>query len=202
MFRRRWLLVVGLLVAGAVIGAAALVASTFVNHFTATEAFCSTSCHTMVMQAQNPAYGSSPHRANAFGVLAHCSDCHIPSNNWFIETYTHATSGIRDVIAEMTGGYSDPAAWAKRRGELRQEVLATMRSQKSITCRKCHERAAIQPASEAGRESHALLLKGQATCVDCHLNTFHGQIAPSANLRRLPASTNGTGDSNEQVSAQ
>jgi len=202
MFRRQWLVVVGLLVAGAVVGAAAIIVSTFVNHFTATETFCSTSCHTMVLQAQNPAYGNSPHRANAFGVLAHCSDCHIPSNNWFIETYTHATSGIRDVIAEMTGGYSDPAAWAKRRAELRQEVLATMRSQNSITCRKCHDAAAIQPPSEAGRQSHALLLAGQATCVDCHLNTFHGQIPASAGPMRRPAPTMETGHRDEHASAE
>jgi nitrate/TMAO reductase-like tetraheme cytochrome c subunit len=202
MFRRQWFVVIGLLVAGAVIGAAAIVVSTVVNHFTATEAFCSTSCHTMVIQAQNPAYGNSPHRANAFGVLAGCSDCHIPSNNWFIETYTHASSGIRDVIAEMTGGYSDPAAWAKRRVQLRLEVLATMRSQNSITCRKCHEPAAIQPPSEAGRQSHALLLAGQATCVDCHLNTFHGQLPASAGLMRRPAPTTKTGRDDEHASAE
>ncbi|MBV8133804.1 MAG: NapC/NirT family cytochrome c [Alphaproteobacteria bacterium] len=202
MFRRPWLLVVVLLGVGAVIGAAAIIASTVSNRLTGSEAFCSTSCHTMKMQAQNPAYGNSPHRANAFGVLAGCSDCHIPTNNWFIETYTHVTSGIRDVIAEMTGGFSDPAVWAKRRIELRQEVLADMRRQKSVTCRKCHEAAAIQPPSEAGRQSHALLLAGQATCVDCHLNTFHGQIAPSASLRRLPASPIGRRDGHEQASTR
>ena len=196
------MLVIVLLAVGAVIGAAAIIASTVSNRMTATEAFCSTSCHTMVMQAQNPAYGNSPHRANAFGVLAGCSDCHIPTNNWFIETYTHVTSGIRDVIAEMTGGFSDPAVWAKRRIELRQEVLADMRRQKSVTCRKCHEPAAIQPPSEAGRQSHALLLAGQATCVDCHLNTFHGQITPSASLMRRPAPTMETGHGDEHASTQ
>jgi nitrate/TMAO reductase-like tetraheme cytochrome c subunit len=202
MFRRQWLLVIGLLMAGAVVGAVAIVVSTFVNHFTATEAFCSTSCHTMVLQAQNPAYGNSPHRANAFGVLAGCSDCHIPSDNWFIETYTHASSGMRDLFATLFGNVNDPAAWAKRRTALRQEVLATMRSQDSTTCRKCHEAAAIQPPSEAGRQSHALLLKGQATCVDCHLNTFHGQIGPSASLMRRSAPTMEKGQGDEHASAQ
>lgn len=202
MFRRQWLLVVVLLVAGAVVGAAAIVASTFINHFTATEAFCSTSCHTMAMQAQNPAYGNSPHRANAYGVLAGCSDCHIPTNNWFIETYTHVTSGMRDAFVELTGNVNDPAAWTARRIELRREVLATMRSQNSTTCRKCHEAAAIQPPSEAGRQAHALLLAGQATCVDCHLNTFHGQIAPGASLMRRPASTTETRNGDEHTSAQ
>jgi nitrate/TMAO reductase-like tetraheme cytochrome c subunit len=202
MFRRQWLLVIGLLVAGAVVGAAAIIVSTFVNHFTATEAFCSTSCHTMVLQAQNPAYGNSPHRANAFGVFAGCSDCHIPSNNWFIETYTHATSGMRDLFATLFGNVDDPVAWAKRRVELRQEVLADMRSQNSITCRKCHDPAAIQPPSEAGRQSHALLLAGQATCVDCHLNTFHGQIPSSASLMRRPAPTTKTGHDDEHASAE
>jgi nitrate/TMAO reductase-like tetraheme cytochrome c subunit len=201
MFGRQWLLVVVLLVAGAVVGAAAIIVSTVFNRLTASEALC-TSCHTMAMQAQDPSYGNSPHRANAFGVLAGCSDCHVPTNNWFIETYTHMSSGIRDMFAELFGNFNDKAVWAARRVELRREVLATMRSQNSTTCRKCHEAAAIQPPSEAGRQAHALLLAGQATCVDCHLNTFHGQIAPSASLMRRPASTTETRNGDEHTSAQ
>ena len=191
-----------LLAAGAIIGAAAIIASTVSNRMTASEAFCAGSCHTMALQAQNPVYGQSPHRANAFGVLAGCSDCHIPTNNWFVETYTHMSSGIRDAFVELTGNVNEPAAWAARRVALRREVLDTMRSQDSTTCRKCHYAAAIQPTSQAGRESHALLLKGQATCVDCHLNTFHGQIAPSTSLMRLPGSAIGIRDRNEHASAK
>ena len=123
MLRSGWLVGIVLIVVGAVIGAAAIVASTVVDRFTATEAFCTGSCHVMALQAENPAYGNSPHRANAFGVLAGCSDCHIPTNNWFVETYTHVTSGMRDAFVELTGNVNDPAAWAKRRVELRQEVL-------------------------------------------------------------------------------
>jgi len=38
---------IGMLLASAVVGAGAIIASTVVNHRTSTDAFCSTSCHSM-----------------------------------------------------------------------------------------------------------------------------------------------------------
>ena len=91
---------IGMLLASAVVGAGAIIASTVVNHRTSTDAFCSTSCHSMVFQASNDHFQHSKHRSNTKGVIASCADCHIPTTNWFIETYTHVTSGARDVFMD------------------------------------------------------------------------------------------------------
>lgn len=123
--------------------------------------------------AEDPQYQKSPHRTNAFGVLAGCSDCHIPTSNWFIETYTHLFFGIKDVVAEKSGNFSDPAVWKARRIELATYIRDVMRRNHGVTCLKCHDVSAIRGAKEA----HAALAQGQATCVDCH--SIHTQLVPT-----------------------
>jgi trimethylamine-N-oxide reductase (cytochrome c), cytochrome c-type subunit TorY len=167
----RWLLV-SLLVVGAVVGAGGVIASIAVNRYTSTDAFC-TSCHSMAFQADDPYFQHSAHRSNKEGVRPSCGDCHIPRNNWFVETYTHVSSGAYDAFVEFTHNFSDPKLWNAHRVELAQEVRATMRAQDSITCRGCHDANAVQPASEDGRKAHALLRQGGVTCVDCHANLVH-----------------------------
>jgi nitrate/TMAO reductase-like tetraheme cytochrome c subunit len=178
MRTNRWL-IVALLVIGAVFGAGAIIGSTVVNRYTSTENFC-TSCHTMVFQAEDPYFQHSAHRSNNEGVRPSCGDCHIPKNNWFVETYTHVTSGAYDAFAEFTHNFSDPKLWEARRIELAKDVHAKMRAQDSITCRSCHDANAIQPTSDDGRKAHALLRQGGVTCVDCHTNLVHPAAASVA----------------------
>lgn len=179
----RWLFIAVLLVAGAVIGAAGVVASVEINRYTSTDAFCA-SCHTMATLAADPHYVQSPHHANAEGVRASCGDCHIPATSWFAETYAHAVSGIKDVVAEATHNYGDPAVWEARRVELAQAVRDEMRRDDSVTCRHCHEAGAIKPTSEQGRAAHALLSQGRLTCIDCHFNLVHAPVPPSMSFIR------------------
>ena len=81
-----------------------------------------------------------------------CGDCHIPKTNWFVETYTHVSSGLRDAYAEfLTKNFSSPTLWEARRIELGQEVQADMHSQDSVTCRSCHDANAIHPPSAVWR---------------------------------------------------
>jgi nitrate/TMAO reductase-like tetraheme cytochrome c subunit len=166
----RWIAIFALVALGALIGATGIIASTEINRATSTDAFC-TSCHTMATVAEDPHFRTSPHRTNAIGVLASCSDCHIPTNNWFIETYTHLVSGIKDAIAENTGNFNDPSVWNARRIELANITRNVMRRNRGITCRKCHEVSAIPAAKQA----HAAQALRQATCVDCH--SIHAQLA-------------------------
>jgi len=170
----RWVLVA---VAGAVFGAGGIILSISFNRYTSTDAFC-TSCHTMAFQADDAYFQHTAHRTNYEGVRPSCSDCHIPRNNWFVETYTHVSSGARDVFAEFTHNFSEPKLWEMRRIELAPKVAAEMRSEDSITCRSCHDANVIQPASEDGRKAHALLRQGSATCVDCHTNVVHPPASP------------------------
>ena len=183
----RWLLI-ALLVVAVLVGAGGMLASGAVNHYTSTESFCATSCHSMVIQSGDQYYMHSRHRSNNVGVLPSCGDCHIPKTNWFVETYTHVTSGIRDVIAETTHDFSKPGAWAAHRVDLEPEVLATMRAQDSVTCRSCHDASAIHPTSEAGQQSHAALQQGGVTCVDCHVNLVHPAATPAGAPATTPSS--------------
>ena len=181
----RWLLGAVLLVA-AVVGAGAMMASFAINHATSTDAFC-TSCHTMKLQYADQYFQHSKHRSNTVGVRPSCGDCHIPTSNWFIETYVHVTSGVRDVFVELTHDFSDPKVWEARRAGLEQEALADLRGWNSITCRKCHDAGAILPKSDAGRESHAMLAHGGVTCVDCHTNLVHPAAASATGPATSPA---------------
>ena len=178
----RWLFVLVLLI-GAVLGAGVIIASIAVNRYTSTEAFC-TSCHSMEFVAADVDFQHSAHRSNNEGVRPSCGDCHIPKTNWFIETYTHVSTGTRDVFAEFTHNFGDEKIWEARRIELAHEVRADMRAQDSITCRSCHEAAVIQPTSEAGRAAHALLRQGRMTCIDCHFNLVHAPVPPDIEFIR------------------
>ena len=173
----RGLLLAGL--TGVVLGAGAIIASISFNHYTSTTEFC-TSCHSMAFMSADPHLQKSAHWSNSKGVRPSCGDCHIPTTNWFIETYTHVSSGIRDVIAELTHSYGDAKLWEARRRELAPEVVVKMRAQNSVTCRGCHDANAIKPASENGRVSHALLRQGGVTCVDCHTNIVHAPTSGTA----------------------
>jgi len=183
MIGNRWPLLLAMLAAGGVLGAGAILVSLKVNEVTSTDAFC-TSCHSMAGLAKDPQFLKSAHRANSEGVRASCGDCHIPKTNWFVETYTHVSSGLRDVIAEYTHNFSDPAIWEARRVELAHEVRNVMRAQDSVTCRGCHDGASIQPKSEPGRAAHALLRERRITCVDCHFNIIHAPVPPSIEFIR------------------
>jgi nitrate/TMAO reductase-like tetraheme cytochrome c subunit len=183
MTGNRWLMLLASLAVGAVVGAGGIIVSLQVNHYTSTEAFC-TSCHSMASVATDTHFLQSAHRANSEGVLAGCADCHIPKTNWFVETYTHVTSGARDVVAEVTHNFGDPKIWEARRVELAQEVRKVMRSQDSVTCRSCHDAAVVQPKSEPGRAAHALLREGRMTCVDCHFNIVHAPVPPKIEFIR------------------
>ena len=173
---RRWLTILAALVVGGVLGAGGIVASTFVNRYTSTETFC-TSCHSMATVAADPHYVQSAHRSNATGVQASCADCHVPSSNWFVETYSHVTDGIRDGIAEYTGNFNDPAVWAARLPALAQRVRDEMQRENSVTCRTCHDPAQIHPPTPAGQTAHAMLAQGKVTCVTCHSGVAHAPLA-------------------------
>lgn len=180
---RRWLAVIALLAFGGLLGAGAIIASVEINRYTSTDAFC-TSCHSMGHLAADAFYAKSRHRSNMVGVQPSCGDCHIPKTNFFIETYTHVASGVRDVIAETTNNFADTATWEKRRIELAHYVRDEMRRNDSVTCRGCHTAEAIEPASQRGRAAHAVLADRRVTCIDCHFNLVHAPVPPSTEFLR------------------
>jgi cytochrome c-type protein NapC len=168
-----WGVVLALLVA-AFVGAGATIASVEFNRHTSTDAFC-TSCHSMASLPTDPHYLQSAHVSNNEGVHPNCGNCHIPTTNWFIETYTHIKSGIRDAYAEWTTNFDDQKAWEARRIALAKEVHDTMRAQGDVTCKSCHVPASIKPLGQVGQMIHASLPQGDMACVDCHRNLVHSR---------------------------
>jgi len=126
--------------------------------------------------AANPHYQQSAHRMNVVGVMASCADCHVPANNWFVETYSHVVDGIRDGFAEYTSHFDDPAVWKARLPVLAQRVRDEMTREDGRTCRRCHDASQIHPASPAGQSAHAMLASGNVTCVNCHANIAHAPV--------------------------
>jgi len=176
MLGKRWLLALACFAAGTVVGCGAIIVSVEVNRMTSTDSFC-TSCHSMAMLAADSAFIQSIHRSNAAGIVASCSACHIPKNNWWTETYTHVRQGLKDIIAENTH-FSDSEIWEAQRTKRAQAVREEMHRQDSITCRSCHDTQAIHPASESGQKAHALLRTERMTCIDCHSNLVHAPARP------------------------
>jgi NapC/NirT cytochrome c family, N-terminal region/Cytochrome c3 len=130
----------------------------------------------MAKMAADPHYQRSAHINNAKGVRPSCGDCHIPKTNWFVETYTHVKSGIRDVIATLIRDLDE-----HRLAELAKEVRENMRAQDNATCKSCHTLTSIRPASQSGQAVHAALREGQkVACIDCHVNLVHPPTAPVA----------------------
>ncbi len=183
MRRRRRLAIFAIFVVGGIVGAGALLASVEINRYTSTTEFC-TSCHSMKHVVADAHFQKSAHIHNDIGVSPSCGQCHIPMTNWFAETYEHMSTGIRDIIAENTHNFEDPAVWGKRRIELANEVRLKMREQDSITCRSCHDATKITPMSEAGRAAHTLVAEGKRTCIDCHFNLVHAPVPPSEEFLR------------------
>lgn len=184
MFRHgRKMLIALVLGIGLLVGGGAILSVDAVNKYTSATAFC-TSCHSMATLANDPHFQRAPHIANAAGVNPSCGDCHIPSNNFFIETYTHVTKGVKDLIAERSYSSDDAAAWEARRVALADSVRFQMRSQDSVTCRSCHNAADITPQTTAGKAAHALLQSQQVTCIDCHMNLVHAPVPPSLEFLR------------------
>src|SRR5262245_3309902 len=169
--RINWTLVLAVVIGG-VLGAGAVIASVAFNHHTSTDAFCAYTCHSMTPKVTDPHYLQSKHISNPQGVRPSCGDCHIPQNNWFVETYTHVRKGIHDAIAEMTTDFSDQKAWDARRVALAKRVHDDMRAQDNATCKHCHVVASIKPSSAAGQAVHGALPAGVA-CVDCHQTLVH-----------------------------
>ncbi len=175
-----WRFVLILLVA-ALVGAAGTIGTVEFNRHTSTDKFC-TSCHdhgnptdAHANPPTDPHYLQSAHISNSAGVSASCGSCHIPTNNFFVETFTHMKSGIHDLIAEWTTNFDDHKAWEARRRQLAENVHDTMRRQGNVTCKGCHTPASIKPASQVGQVIHASLPEGQMACVDCHRNLVHSR---------------------------
>ena len=169
------------LIAGVVIGVLGIAATNAMVHWSSSNEFCSTACHSMQWVAE--AYRRGPHYATPSGATAGCSDCHIPHHSgdagavqYVAMLFYKAKAGARDAVAEMRGVIDTREKWEQARGRYSEGVEAWMTQNGSLTCRGCHDAARMggEKAEPKIVARHARLAKaGPVNCVECHLDVGH-----------------------------
>jgi len=173
-------------VAGVLLGVIGIAATNSMVHWSGSNEFCSTACHSMQWVAE--AYRRGPHYATPSGATAGCSDCHIPHHSSEPNAFQYvgmlfykAKAGTRDAIAEMRGEIDTKEKWEKARGAYSEEVSAWMAENGSLTCRGCHDLAHMGGEDAKPRiiKKHAKLAEsGPVNCLECHMDVGHVYESP------------------------
>ncbi len=171
--------IVGLIVAGVVVGMAVSFTTVVAVKHTSDVNFCG-SCHSMEPMAK--AYRNSVHGGYGdSGVMATCADCHLPHESTMGYMIQKIRTGMWDVWVETTHDTSK-IDWHERRNERRNWVYDS-------GCLHCHENLlrGTRPNKKAfiahkAYFSGKLLVEGEegkekAKCVDCHKNVGHYQLS-------------------------
>jgi cytochrome c-type protein NapC len=169
--RRRWKLMLVLLVGGFFTQVAVGILGAYVLAFTSTEEFC-VSCHEMKYNYTE--YVGTIHDTNRTGVRAICTNCHVPH-----EPGPLVFAKIK-ASADMYYTYISPTIDTKEKFEAKRHELATkvwikMKANDSETCRSCHraDKMNLELQSPKAQIRHA---KGKAeglTCIECHFAIAH-----------------------------
>ena len=169
---------------GIVMGFIAALSLEKIDQLTSTDAFCSNSCHVMTdYVAYEPVYVNSTHRSTFTGNQAGCADCHMPKGI-LAATWTHAVSGMKDTWSLLVNDFSTRVAWDSQRVEMAYRVRDRMLANDSETCRSCHEQDALKPRRERGVRRHEIAQRKDMTCIACHYNLVHEQVAPRPEFLR------------------
>ncbi|MCC7546411.1 MAG: NapC/NirT family cytochrome c [Burkholderiales bacterium] len=137
--------------------------------------FC-VSCHSMGYPAEELKMSS---HYGALGANPGCKDCHIPQGlgNLHLALVTHVVNGGPELLAEFTNDYSDITKFDARRPEMAHIARMNLKRWDSITCRTCHKDP--QPPGADAKAAHAKMRTQKATCIDCHQNLVHKEVAES-----------------------
>jgi nitrate/TMAO reductase-like tetraheme cytochrome c subunit len=170
------------LVIGGLAGVGFLLFLTEFDHYTSSEAFCTT-CHSMELAAEP--YRKSAHYLPASGVRADCGDCHV-SPGVFAATWDHFV-GSKDLFRQIKGqlfgpDYDDPVINALHLPEAAFSARDWFRKNDSHTCKRCHVQAAIFGTRADTHAIHQEDAKGK-TCIDCHINLVHREVPARATYR-------------------
>lgn len=152
------------------VGALALWGTQTIMHKTSSTEFC-VSCHSMSHPQQE--WEGSSHFANAKGIRAECSDCHVPQEGWH---YVKAKFiALKDVWYEMQGKLDSKQKYENHRAEMAQRVWNEMKATDSETCRSCHSFDAMELSAQTklAKETHISAKTNGQTCIDCHKGIVH-----------------------------
>ena len=164
------------LLAGLVIGGAATVAASYSIHFSGTPEFCMR-CHEMRVVGEQ-GWMQSPHYRNDRGVVAGCSDCHVPPDLPRM-LYVKTRDGVTDIIVHAFGE-ADP----RRMDWDRLAAIAREKATDSA-CRACHQNLDARGLPIAAIVAHRenALIGRPKKCVACHRAEFHGRFRPYLEIR-------------------
>jgi len=131
--------------------------------FTSSVDFCTINCHEMIPQFRE--WRVSSHYDNNTGVVAECSDCHLPPS-FLPKIMAKTYYGIRDSFAHYFG---DPA-------HLDRDEMAKSASKGIVdaSCRQCHKNLFPSGLPRGGLLAHSRLRDGEKKkCVECHKQMAH-----------------------------
>lgn len=170
---------IALVMLGAVLFASAQAAVERTNSIS----FC-TSCHEM--RDNNYAeYRDTIHARNRTGVVATCSDCHVPHGA--VELVLRKIGAANDLVQHLAGKIDTREKFQAHRLEMAEKVWRRMESTDSRECRGCHDAAAMDPEKQGttARRQHLKLADHQRTCIDCHYGIAHQEPEGDAQPRDL-----------------
>jgi nitrate/TMAO reductase-like tetraheme cytochrome c subunit len=138
-----------------------------------TDGFC-TSCHSMTYPQKE--LKRSTHYG-ALGANPGCKDCHIPQGieNFHLAVATHIIDGARELYLEIVNDYSTLEKFNERRLEMAHDARLNIKKWDSVTCRTCHRNPA--PPGDDAQAAHKKMETEGATCIDCHQNLVHAEVA-------------------------
>ena len=159
-----------LLAAGIAIGLVGLLAFEGTLHATSTDRFC-TSCHEMEIPLAQ--LQQTSHFSNSSGVVAGCSDCHVPQE--FIPKMARKIEAAREVWGSFTGIIDTPEKYQAHAPAMKEREIARLKANDSRECRNCHnaERMLSVIQSSKAQRFHRALAANRKTCIDCHAGIAH-----------------------------
>ena len=138
---------------------------------TNTLVFC-ISCHEMRSTVYEE-YKQSLHFANASGVRAICSGCHVPKD--WIHKFARKVQATGEICHHLVGSIDTQEKFEAKRPELAARVWATMKATDSRECRNCHsfENMAFHKQTSRAAEKMQEAMKKGETSIDCHKGIAH-----------------------------
>jgi cytochrome c-type protein NapC len=133
--------------------------------------FC-ISCHEMRDDVYQE-YKKTIHYANASGVRAICSDCHVPKD--WSHKLLRKIGAIQELWGKITGAVDTTEKFETRRMVLATSEWERMKASDSRECRNCHSFEAMRHFNDKQMvfDIHSKAKEKGKTCIDCHKGIAH-----------------------------
>lgn len=156
------------LIAGVMIGGAAVMGTGVVFYKTSTNESCE-ACH--IHPESTKSWEKSVHHNSKSGVVTNCVDCHLPPKGTLKYYVEKVKTGGKDVWSYITKDSTDINWSAKNELEHAQKFVY------NESCIKCHENIFTATLSDDGLTSHLYYEsnaeKENIQCISCHLDAGH-----------------------------